>query len=339
MRLKSTRVAAVGLAAVMAGSLLAACGSGSSADLTIYSGQHPQLTTKLVAAFERETGLKVAVRETSDGVLPSQLAAEGERTPADVVITENAAPMNALVDRGLLAKLPADLVGRVEEVAQGPSDRWVGVSRRVSVLAYNEKLIAAGDLPKTLADLAGPAMAGKLGIAPAESDFLPVVAAYLTTSNEQATTAWLEGLKANAGTRSFADNEELLRRMGLGEVAVATVDQYYWYRYRADGGSKDVAMASFTGGPVGNLVGVSPVAITTNAPNAEAAKRFVDFVTSAKGQEVVARSRAFEYPTRPGAPTPEGLPPISSYGPSPVTPAQLGTGVAALKLLTKVQLL
>lgn len=325
--------------AILAGSVLSACGSGSSADLTIYSGQHPQLTAKLVAAFERETGLEVAVRQSSEGVLPSQLAAEGERTPADVVITENASPMNAMADRGLLATLPKANVEAVVPEARGPKDRWVGVSRRVNVVAYNTKLLSADQLPSSLEDLAGPAFSGKLGLAPSEPDFTPVVSAFLKVNGERQTTTWLEGLKANAGPRSYADNEELMRRMGLGEVAVATLDQYYWYRYRHDGGSKDVAMAAFAPGPIGNLVGVSPVGITRNATHADAARRFVAFVTSAKGQEVVARSGAFEYPTRPGAPTPAGLPPISSYGTSSVTPAELGTGAAALRLMTQVQLL
>jgi len=56
--------------AVIAGGLafaLAACGrSESSASgshtITLYNGQHPQLTAALVSAFEKQTGIKVQVR-------------------------------------------------------------------------------------------------------------------------------------------------------------------------------------------------------------------------------------------------------------------------------------
>ena len=339
---------------VALGGLLSACGPSPSADLTVYSGQHPQLTAKLVAAFERKTGLKVVVRQSTEGVLPTQMATEGANSPADVVITENASPMNAMAERGLLAALPASTLesfkgpepiparwtpGTYISPTVGPGGRWVAVSQRVNVLVYNAKSVKPGVVPQHLADLAAPSMAGKLGLAPAEPDFTPVVSALIVKEGTKAATSWLEGAKSNAGPRTYVDNEELIRRIGLGQVAVATMDQYYWYRYRHTGGSKDVVMAPFAPGDVGNLVGVSPIGIARHAPHAAAARRFVDFVTSPAGQRVVASSGSYEYPARPNSPTPPGLPPISSFGVSSVSPAQLGSGAAALALMTKVQLL
>ncbi len=103
--------------------LLALAGCGGSADsrsILLYNGQHPQVTTELVAAFEKQTRIKVEVR-TNDGiVLADQLLQEGSSSPADVYLTENSPELEDLEQHGLLAKLdPATL-------AQVPSPLRVG---------------------------------------------------------------------------------------------------------------------------------------------------------------------------------------------------------------------
>ena len=41
-------------------------GSGQSQSITLYSGQHEQTTDGLVTAFEKQTGIKVNVRNRSE---------------------------------------------------------------------------------------------------------------------------------------------------------------------------------------------------------------------------------------------------------------------------------
>ena len=48
---------------------------------------------------------------------------------------------------------------------------------------------------------------------------------------------------------------------------------------------------------------------------------------------------SYEYPLHPGVPAPAGLPPLSSFGPSSLTPAQLGDGHEALALEQQLGLL
>ena len=75
----------------IAACLLAGCGNalsissnGSSAQsITLYSGQHPQTTDALVAAFEKKTGIKVQVRSDDEDVFANQIEEEGAKSPAD----------------------------------------------------------------------------------------------------------------------------------------------------------------------------------------------------------------------------------------------------------------
>ena len=69
---------------------MSGCAGSSGGDsLLLYNGQHPQVTSALVAAFEKQTGIRVAVRSDDGIVLADQILQEGGSSPADVYLTEN----------------------------------------------------------------------------------------------------------------------------------------------------------------------------------------------------------------------------------------------------------
>ena len=108
-RMTARRAAVLAVAALAAAAMTgcsALSGSASSSDqqsITLYSGQHPQTTQKLVAAFEKQTGIKVSVRSDDEDVLAQQIVTEGSRSPADAFFTENSPPLEFLQGKGLLS--------------------------------------------------------------------------------------------------------------------------------------------------------------------------------------------------------------------------------------------
>ena len=71
-RVTAATLAVAGLVtAAMTGcsALSGSASTSSSGSITLYSGQHPQTTQKLVAAFEKQTGIKVSVRSDDEDVL------------------------------------------------------------------------------------------------------------------------------------------------------------------------------------------------------------------------------------------------------------------------------
>ncbi|HTZ07984.1 MAG TPA: extracellular solute-binding protein, partial [Acidimicrobiales bacterium] len=106
------------LAALAGAVVLAACGSGplrgagaqpaqatgaAAKTLTLYNAQHEQTTDALVAAFTKATGITVRVKNDDEDDLVAEIEAEGSRSPADVIYTENSNWLQQLDDRGLLA--------------------------------------------------------------------------------------------------------------------------------------------------------------------------------------------------------------------------------------------
>ncbi len=121
---------------------LSACGSSArGTTITLYNGQHEQTTAALVAAFEKQTGIKVEVRTGDEAELGNQILQEGSSSPADVFYTENTPVLEALREHGLLAPVAPSTLAAVPSRYDSAQGDWVGVSARVSVLVYNTSQI------------------------------------------------------------------------------------------------------------------------------------------------------------------------------------------------------
>jgi iron(III) transport system substrate-binding protein len=336
------RPAAIGaLAGGAVVAALAGCsGTGSSgAALTVYSGQHEQTTALLVKQFEAQTHIKVDVRFGDEASLGNQLLQEGSSSPADVFYAENTPVLEDLSEHGRLAPVAAATLAAVPRRYSSATGHWVGVSARVSTLDYNTGKVAAGELPSSLLALAQPRFKGRLGFAPSETDFQPLVAAVLKVYGKAAAERWLRGLAANA--KQYPDDETVVTQVNNGESELAPINHYYWYRLRAELGAGEVhsALHYFAAGDVGALVNVSGAAILTSSSHKPAAQRFLAFLVSARGQRTLALSSSYEYPLRPGIAPAPGLAPLGAVPLASLTPADLGDGHAALELEQQLGLL
>jgi iron(III) transport system substrate-binding protein len=333
------------LALALAGGLLAACGgsaSGSAPSITLYSGQHVQTTDALVAGFEKSTGITVNVRSDDEDTLSDQIVTEGGRSPADVIYTENTPAVQNLSNHGLLAQVDPSTLANTPGRFNSATGDWVGVSARVSVLIYNPSLIAQKDLPTSVLQLADARYQGKLAIAAGETDFQPIVTSVERTYGEKATLQWLEGIKANAGdSHAYPDNETIADEVNRGAVAFGLVNQYYWYRMRAEIGASNTRskIAYLAPHDPGYVLDVSPAAVLKSSTHPADAQKFVAFLTSKQGQEIIAHSISFEYPIASGVTTSQPETPFGHLQPNAITVAQLGDGSAAIALLKQAGLL
>ena len=324
------------------GSSSSGSGSGGHVTITLYNGQHQQTTDALVAGFEKQTGINVAVRSDDEDVFDNEIQTEGSRSKADVIYTENTPALQFLQERNLLAPIDASTLADVPSRFNSAKGDWVGISARVSVLDYNPALISASQLPKTAMAMADPQYAGKLAIAPGETDFQPIVTSMINRYGTAATKTWLEGLKANAGSsHTYPDNETIASQVSRGQVAFGLINQYYWYRLNAEvGASHDHSrIAYFAPHDPGYVLDVSGAAVLASSQHQSAAQRFVAYLTSKAGQDIIARSSSFEYPLGSGVTTAQPETPFSQLQPNPIDLEQLGDGRAAVALLKQAQLL
>ena len=332
------------LACALGAVVLSGCAQGQGAEpgaLVVYSGQHVQTTQALVSAFERATGISVSLRSDDEDVLADQIVTEGTRSPADVFYTENSPPLQYLASKGLLARVEPATLANTPPRFNSPDGEWVGVSARVSVMVYNTNLLKPSQLPASAIELAQPKWSGRIAIAGSETDFQPIVTSIAHTYGDAAALRWLEAVRANAGSHAYPDNETVTDRVNRGQVALGIINQYYWYRARAQAGAGGThsAIAFFAPRDVGYVVNVSGAGIVKSSAHRAEAQRFLAFLTSAQGQEIIAHSDSFEYPVASGVTTAQPLTPFDQLEPNPITVGELGTGAEAIRLLQEAQLL
>lgn len=327
---------------IASGLLVAGCGGSSSSSggsLTLYSSQHEPMTEALIEGFEKQSGADVQVRYGEDEGLASQIEQEGGASPADVVLTENTPPLELLAGKGLLAEVDSPTLAEVPSRYSSPSGRWVGVAARETVMVYDPELVAAGELPDSILDLAKPEWNGKLAIAPSEPDFVPIVSAIEKLDGEAAAKSWLEGFADNA--KHYNDNEGIIAAVDSGQIAAGIINHYYWYEAVAEEGRDNVPsrLHYFGHEDPGALVNISGAGVLESSGDPELAQEFLAYMVGKRGQTAITESGDWEYPLNAAVPPPPGLKPFDSLDPPEVGPADLGDGAAPVELMQEVGLL
>ena len=326
---------------------LAACGSGDSATgeapldpskLTIYSAQHANLVDAWVKGFTADTGIQVQVRQGKDSSMGNQLVAEGDKTQADVFLTENSPAMTVGRDAGLLPPAGQSTLDQVSQQYRPSSGEWVGIAAHSTVLIYNPSKISEADLPASMVDLADPKWKGKWGAAPSGADFQAIVSGVLQAEGADRTETWLKGLKENA--KVYQNNIATMKAVNAGEVPMGIMYHYYWYRDQAltKEGSANTKLHYFKGEDVGAFVSVSAGGVLKASTKQADAQKFLAWVTSAKGQEALVSSKSMEYAVGEGVASDPALPPLDSLQAPSIDPFTLD-GPEVIKLMTAAGIL
>lgn len=299
---------------------LALTGCGNDDDgLVLYNAQNGRLMGTLVDAFTEETGIEVQMRNGGDTELGNQLVTEGSKSPADVFTTENSTAM-AMVDRaGLFTPLePAALEGVApQNVADDKG--WVGVAARSTVMVYNTDLIGEDELPASMLDLEQPQWKGMFGYAPSGADFQAIASAVYAGEGDDAGQAFVDGLAANG--KEYANNIAILKAVNSGEIPTGIIYHYYWFQDQADTGddSDKAALHYFGNQDPGAYLSVAGAGVLASSDKQADAQKFVAFLTSKKGQEVLSESNDFQYAINNGVPSNPELKPISELD-APIVP-------------------
>jgi iron(III) transport system substrate-binding protein len=308
--------------------------------LTLYNAQHEQVVGMLTAMFTKETGIKVQVHTGEGPDIASQILQEGADSPADVFFTENSPELILLDEKGLLAPVDPATLAKVPGKYSAADGDWLGVLARENVLDFNASMISEGTLPVSLMDLAKPEWAGKVGIAPSDADFLPLVSAVIRTQGKAAALTWLNGLKANA--KIYEDDESVVAAVARGDVAVGVVNNYYWARLETDLGPKKInsALYHFKHGDIGGLINISGAAVLKSSKNQAAAQKFLAFLVSHEAQVALGESEVdFEYPLAPGVAPNKLLTPFAVLQPPAISVSKLGDDQDAGALLQQAGLI
>jgi len=279
--------------------------------LTVYSGRSESLIGPLLEQFTADTGVQVEVLYGSTSGIASQILAEGNNTPADVVITQDGGALGALAEGGMLATLPNDIMERSLPAFSSPDHVWVGLSGRARVLVYNPQIVEEMglELPESILDLTDPQYSGLVGWAPTNGSFQANVTAMRVLIGDDATMDWLEGMVDN-GAVPYEENTPLNQAVINGEVVMGITNHYYMFRFLAENPDAPIAQHFFPAGDAGSLINVAGAGIIATSDQPGLAQRLLLYMLGHDAQQYFVDS-TYEYPVIEGIMTNERLTPLS----------------------------
>ncbi|MDY4368548.1 iron ABC transporter substrate-binding protein [Pectobacterium brasiliense] len=328
--------------AVLFASGLALSASATAAEndegIVIYNAQHENLVKSWVDGFTKETGIKVTLRNGSDTELGNQLVQEGKSSPADVFLTENSPSMVLVDNANLFAPLDNATLAQVPSDYRPSNGRWIGIAARSTVFVYNPSKFTDAQLPKSLADLAKPEWKGRWAASPSGADFQAIVSAYLELKGEQATQAWLKGMKENF--TAYKGNSTVMKAVNAGQIDSGVIYHYYRFVDQAKTGenSNNTKLYYFKHKDPGAFVSISGGGVLASSKHAKDAQAFIKWITGKSGQEVLRTNDAFEYAVGVNAASNDKLVPLKDLDAPKVDAAKLNSK-KVVDLMTQAGLL
>lgn len=288
--------------------------AGSDKKITVYSGRSESLVKPVLEDFRKAAGITVEVRYGDTAQMAAQLLEEGERSPADVFLAQDAGALGAVAAKGLFAPLPAEVLDKVPAAYRATNGEWVGVTGRSRVMVYNADQVPAASLPKSVFELTEPRWKGKVGVAPTNGSFQAFVTAMRVEHGEAKTKQFLAGLKAN-DAQIREGNAPIVADVDAGRLATGLVNHYYVYELAKEKGTTVAALKAknhfFPNGDIGSLVNVSGVGVLDRSAADPDVRAFVDYLLGREAQTYFAEE-TYEYPLAAGVDSAPGLPKLSS---------------------------
>ena len=285
------------------------------ADVNVYSHRQPELIQPLVDAFTAETGIAVNVAFVDKGMV-ERLQAEGDRSPADLVLTVDIARLTQIVAAGVTQPVDsAVLKANIPAELRDTNDQWFGLTSRARIVYAAKDRVAPGEVT-TYEDLADPKWKGRICTRSGTNDYnVALLAAVIAHHGEEAAKQWAEGIKANLARKPAGGDRDQVKAIAAGECDIAIGNTYYIGQMLNTPDEKEAAeqiridFPVFQGG--GTHLNVSGVAMTKAAPNKAEALRFMEWLSGDEAQKIYAETN-HEFPVKPGVPR-SAL--VESWGP------------------------
>jgi iron(III) transport system substrate-binding protein len=275
----------------------------AAGELNLYSSRHYDTDERLYTRFEEMTGIKINRIEDKADALIARMQAEGQRSPADVLLTVDAGRLWRADQAGLLQPVSSEVLdARIPAWLRHPDGHWYGFSQRIRIIFYDKDKVGPMDIP-TYASLADPKLKGKVCTRSSGNIYmLSLMASIIEHEGAEKAKAWAEGVWNNRARDPAGGDTDQLRGIASGECAVALSNTYYFARaLRKDVRGLDEDAMSRIGWvfpnqeSTGAHANISGAGVAKHAPNRENAIKFLEYLASDEAQEYFSAGND-EYP-------------------------------------------
>lgn len=274
--------------------------------VNIYTYRQPGLIKPVLEAFTAETGIKTEVLFLDKG-LEERVAAEGQNSPADVIMTVDISRLTAAKAKGITQPLVDDEINKnITAEYRDPDGEWFGVTKRARVVYASKERVREDQI--SYADLADPKWKGRICIRSGQHDYnIALFAAMIAHWGEEKTETWMRGFKENLARKPDGNDRGMAKAIAAGECDLALGNTYYVGlmltntkdpKEQEYARSMKVIFPDF-GADGGTHVNISGMALAKYAPNKDNAVKLMQFLSEHEAQQIYAEKN-FEYPVEPG---------------------------------------
>ena len=321
-------------------SLIALASPALADEVNVYSLRQPELVQPLFDKFTEETGIAVNVAHIDKGMV-ERLVSEGDRSPADLVMTVDIAKLAQVVEAGVTQPVDSEvLAANIPAEFRDPGNQWFGLTTRGRVVYASKERVADGEVT-TYEDLADPKWQGRICTRPGTHDYnLGLMAAMIEHHGPDYAKEWAAGLRANLAKKPEGNDRAQVKSIWAGECDISLGNTYYMGAMLNDpeqtewANSVRIIFPTFDGD--GTHMNVSGVAMTKAAPNKDAALKLMEFLSSDEAQAIYAETN-YEFPVKPGVAKSELVASWGEFTPDSLNLMDVAKSRAeALKLMEEV---
>ena len=275
-------------------------------EINIYSHRQPFLINPFLELFTQETGIKTNVVYSKKG-LAQRLKAEGENSPADLILTVDIGRLYIYDDLDLLLPIESKkLINNIPSYLRSPDNSWFGLSKRARVIVVDNEKIKDGDIT-TLEDLADSKWKGQICSRPGSHVYnRGIMASVLAEYGKEKAEEWARNLVSNFAKRPQGNDRAQVKAIYEGECSIAIINNYYYGKLKF---SEDPEQRKWVAnvrlifpnqaeGDRGAHVNISGAGVAKYSKNKKEAIALLEFLTSEKAQKLYGEIN-FEYPVNP----------------------------------------
>lgn len=277
---------------------LAACAPPDDT-LVVYSSRNEELIKPVFDRYTETTGTQISYVTDAAGPLVERLRAEGENSPADLLLTVDAGNLWHAASNGLLKSLNSEtLEQKIPAHLRDDQGRWFGLSLRARTIVFGTDRVDSQDL-SSYAQLADPVWRGRLCLRTSRKVYnQSLVAMLIAQEGEQRAEEIVRGWVANLATEVFSNDTALMEAIVAGQCDVGIVNSYYFGRLQEKNPQLPLALFWPDQDGHGVHVNVSGAGVTRFAPNAAKAQALLEWMSGEVAQRIFAE-RNHEYPANP----------------------------------------
>lgn len=280
-------------------------------ELVVYSARKAHLVKPIFDMYTQESGTSIKYITDKAPVLLERIRAEGENTPADVLITVDAGNLWHAANKGILSPVQSETLNKnIPAHLRDPENRWFGLSVRARTMVYSTQRVTPDDL-STYEDLAREKWKGRLLLRTSKKVYnQSLVAMLMAEHGEENTEELVRGWVNNLAAKPFSNDTRVMEAIIAGQGDVGIVNTYYFGRLLKKDPTIPLALYWPNQNSGGVHVNISGAGVVTHSKKRELAIDFVEWLSSINAQQQFAQVN-MEYPANPAVATD---PLVASWG-------------------------